>query len=109
MQSHRVVVTVLSKAALEPSIPVSVRGVDVLSASLSSPSDALHHHRPASGGKSCICMSVGDSGRCSREGGGDALIFSSSSNILSCCRRSFAHLANSSWLLVAFKSRRTFM
>lgn len=39
--------------------------------------------------------------------GGDALIFSSSSSILSCCRRSFAHLANSSWLLVAFRSRLT--
>lgn len=38
----------------------------------------------------------------------DILFFSSSSSILSCWRRSFAHFANSSWLLVAFRSRRTF-
>lgn len=105
MLSHRAVVTVLSKAALEPSIPVSVRWGKVLSAS---PDDALHHtvlvpfEDPVYG-----CLS-GTSG-CSRKGGDDALIFSSSSSILSCCRRSFAHLANSSWLLVAFRSRRTFM
>lgn len=34
----------------------------------------------------------------------DVLFFSSSSSSLSCCRRSFAHLANSSWLLVALSS-----
>ena len=35
------------------------------------------------------------------------LFFSSSSRSLSCCRRSLAHFANSSWLLVAVNSRRT--
>lgn len=35
------------------------------------------------------------------------LVFSSWSSSLSCCRRSLAHLANSSWLLVAVSSRRT--
>lgn len=34
------------------------------------------------------------------------LFFSSCSSRLSCRRRSFAHLANSSWLLVACRSRR---
>ncbi len=35
------------------------------------------------------------------------LVFSSCSSSLSCCLRSLAHLANSSWLLVAVNSRRT--
>lgn len=39
---------------------------------------------------------------------GSVLAASSCSSSLSCCRRSFAHLANSSWLLVAFSSPRTF-
>jgi len=37
------------------------------------------------------------------------LAFSNCSNSLSCCLLSFAHFANSSWLLVAFISFRTFM
>lgn len=40
--------------------------------------------------------------------GENALLFSNCSSSLSCCLLSFAHFANSSWLLVEFISVRTF-
>lgn len=107
MQSHRVDVTVLSKAALEPSMPVSVALVMSCQLSVVTRLSPLHHTVPALS-EEPVYVRAGHAGSvCGLQVGGDALIFSSSSSILSCCRRSFAHLANSSWLLVAFRSRLT--
>lgn len=110
--SHRAELTVLSKAALEPSMPVSMDG-HVPSATSRHGTYYPLHCPPRTQVKTLMVCSSETAegwrfpGKVVVVGGGDALIFSSSSSILSCCRRSFAHLANSSWLLVALRSFRT--